>query len=220
MGAPPTEERQVVWELLAQIWVDTWYDAAQLDEFADRLARCGFRFASWTGSRTAKSVAPSQSSRLPCSPVPAWRSPIGASRKTMPGRWSRHGCRIRGSCRFSILSGLQATSRLAGSFARLGSIFAPGWLSDSACLSPNKRAAGGPAGANSRQPVPRSFHPRARHRARAASGPHPIGIEHPFRQAFVLVYAVLQGVGYARRRAFLPFEDEVLRRAPVDRGLL
>ena len=42
MSAPPTEERQVVWEVLAQVWVDTWYDAAQLDEFADRLARCGF----------------------------------------------------------------------------------------------------------------------------------------------------------------------------------
>jgi hypothetical protein len=42
MSAPPTEERQVVWEVLAQIWVDTWYDPAQLDEFADRLARCGF----------------------------------------------------------------------------------------------------------------------------------------------------------------------------------
>lgn len=25
MRAPPTEERQVVWEVLAQFWVDTWY---------------------------------------------------------------------------------------------------------------------------------------------------------------------------------------------------
>ena len=42
MRAPPTEERQVVWEVLAQFWVDTWYDAEELDQFADRLARCGF----------------------------------------------------------------------------------------------------------------------------------------------------------------------------------
>ncbi len=42
MRTPPTEERQVVWEVLAQFWVDTWYDAGQLDQFADRLARCGF----------------------------------------------------------------------------------------------------------------------------------------------------------------------------------
>jgi hypothetical protein len=38
----PTEERQVVWEILAQFWVDTWYDAGQLDQFAERLAGCGF----------------------------------------------------------------------------------------------------------------------------------------------------------------------------------
>jgi hypothetical protein len=37
-----TEERQVVWEVLAQFWVDTWYDAGQLDQFADRLAASGF----------------------------------------------------------------------------------------------------------------------------------------------------------------------------------
>jgi hypothetical protein len=42
MRVPPTQERQVVWEVLAQIWVDTWYDAGQLDEFADQLAGCGF----------------------------------------------------------------------------------------------------------------------------------------------------------------------------------
>jgi hypothetical protein len=42
MRDSPTEERQVVWEVLAQFWVDTSYDASQLDEFADRLARCGF----------------------------------------------------------------------------------------------------------------------------------------------------------------------------------
>ncbi len=42
MTAQPTEERQIVWEVLAQFWVDTWYDAEQLDQFADRLARCGF----------------------------------------------------------------------------------------------------------------------------------------------------------------------------------
>jgi hypothetical protein len=40
MRAPPTEERQVVWEVVAQFWVDTWYDARQLDQFADRLAGC------------------------------------------------------------------------------------------------------------------------------------------------------------------------------------
>jgi hypothetical protein len=37
-----TEERQVVWETLAQYWVDTWYDDEQLDRFADQLAACGF----------------------------------------------------------------------------------------------------------------------------------------------------------------------------------
>lgn len=42
MSASATEERQVVWEVLAQFWVDTWYDAGELDQFADRLARCGF----------------------------------------------------------------------------------------------------------------------------------------------------------------------------------
>jgi len=44
-GRPATEERQVVWEVLAQFWVDTWYDDAQLDRFADRLAGCGFSLA-------------------------------------------------------------------------------------------------------------------------------------------------------------------------------
>ena len=38
----PPEKRQVVWEVLAQFWVDTSYDAGELDEFADRLAQCGF----------------------------------------------------------------------------------------------------------------------------------------------------------------------------------
>lgn len=42
MRSPATEERQVVWEVLAQFWVDTSHDAGQLDQFADRLARCGF----------------------------------------------------------------------------------------------------------------------------------------------------------------------------------
>jgi hypothetical protein len=42
MGVSPTEERQVVWEVLAQFWVDTWYDSDKLDQFADRLVRCGF----------------------------------------------------------------------------------------------------------------------------------------------------------------------------------
>src|SRR5512143_987258 len=42
MRAPPTEQRQVVWEVVAQLWVDTSYDAKELDEFADRLAGCGF----------------------------------------------------------------------------------------------------------------------------------------------------------------------------------
>jgi hypothetical protein len=42
MNAPPPEERQVVWGVLAQFWVDTWYDAEQLDRFADRLATCGY----------------------------------------------------------------------------------------------------------------------------------------------------------------------------------
>jgi len=42
MKAQPTEQRQVVWEVLAQFWVDTWYDEGQLDQFAERLARCGF----------------------------------------------------------------------------------------------------------------------------------------------------------------------------------
>ncbi len=40
--APPTEQRQVVWEVLAQLWVDTSYDPEELDRFADRLAACGF----------------------------------------------------------------------------------------------------------------------------------------------------------------------------------
>ncbi|PKL96741.1 MAG: hypothetical protein CVV18_00580 [Gammaproteobacteria bacterium HGW-Gammaproteobacteria-8] len=42
MSASPTEQRQVVWALIAQFWVDTEYDAGQLDSFADRLAACGF----------------------------------------------------------------------------------------------------------------------------------------------------------------------------------
>ena len=33
--------RQVVWEVLAQFWVDTWYDTKQLDGFADRLVASG-----------------------------------------------------------------------------------------------------------------------------------------------------------------------------------
>jgi hypothetical protein len=41
MKSPPTEEQQVVWEVVAQIWVDTWYDVGELEEFADQLARCG-----------------------------------------------------------------------------------------------------------------------------------------------------------------------------------
>jgi hypothetical protein len=40
--APPSEERQVVWDVLAQFWVDTSYDSSQLNQFADRLAACGF----------------------------------------------------------------------------------------------------------------------------------------------------------------------------------
>lgn len=31
--------RQIVWEVLAQFWVDTWYDAEELDAFADRLVQ-------------------------------------------------------------------------------------------------------------------------------------------------------------------------------------
>lgn len=42
MRAPPTEAQQVVWAVLAQFWVDTWYDAGQLEDFASRLAQCGF----------------------------------------------------------------------------------------------------------------------------------------------------------------------------------
>jgi hypothetical protein len=42
MRAPPTEERQVVWEVVAQFWVDSSYYASQLDELSDRLAGCGF----------------------------------------------------------------------------------------------------------------------------------------------------------------------------------
>ena len=33
--------RQVVWEIMAQFWVDTWYDSEQLDAFARRLAASG-----------------------------------------------------------------------------------------------------------------------------------------------------------------------------------
>ena len=33
-------KRQVVWEILAQFWVDTWYDPEQLDAFAARLSEC------------------------------------------------------------------------------------------------------------------------------------------------------------------------------------
>jgi hypothetical protein len=42
MRDPPTEERLVVWGILAQFWVDTWYDAGQLEGFANRIAQCGF----------------------------------------------------------------------------------------------------------------------------------------------------------------------------------
>jgi len=36
------EQRQIVWEICAQFWVDTWYDDSQLEAFAERLAQCGF----------------------------------------------------------------------------------------------------------------------------------------------------------------------------------
>src|SRR5581483_1495904 len=42
MQVPLSEERQIVWEILAQFWVDTCYDSIQLDQFADRIAACGF----------------------------------------------------------------------------------------------------------------------------------------------------------------------------------
>jgi len=42
MRPPPTEQHQVVWEVFAQFWVDTWYDNEELDQFADQLAACGF----------------------------------------------------------------------------------------------------------------------------------------------------------------------------------
>lgn len=48
-----TEQRQIVWDVIAQFWVDTWYDAKQLEAFAERLAGCGFtlreldRIARW-----------------------------------------------------------------------------------------------------------------------------------------------------------------------------
>lgn len=38
----PGEERQIVWEVLAQFWVDTWYDDEELERFAVRLANCRF----------------------------------------------------------------------------------------------------------------------------------------------------------------------------------
>jgi len=31
-----------VWGILAQFWVDTWYDAGQLERFTDQIVRCGF----------------------------------------------------------------------------------------------------------------------------------------------------------------------------------
>ncbi len=31
----------MVWGILAQFWVDTWYDAGQLEGFADQIVRCG-----------------------------------------------------------------------------------------------------------------------------------------------------------------------------------
>jgi hypothetical protein len=37
-----TDPRHVVWEVLAQFWVDTWYDADEIDGFASRLEQCGF----------------------------------------------------------------------------------------------------------------------------------------------------------------------------------
>jgi hypothetical protein len=34
------EPRAIVWGVLAQFWVDTWYDSEQLDAFAERIAAC------------------------------------------------------------------------------------------------------------------------------------------------------------------------------------
>ncbi len=42
MDIPASEQRQTVWEVLAQFWVDTWYDSKQLDQFAEQIAACGF----------------------------------------------------------------------------------------------------------------------------------------------------------------------------------
>ncbi len=42
MNIPVSEQRQIVWGVLAQFWVDTWYDSKQLDQFADQIAACGF----------------------------------------------------------------------------------------------------------------------------------------------------------------------------------
>ncbi len=40
-----TREREVVWVTLAQFWVDTEYDSAELDRLAARIAACGFSTA-------------------------------------------------------------------------------------------------------------------------------------------------------------------------------
>lgn len=37
-----SKEQAVVWGVIAQFWVDTWYDAQQLDAFADTLASTGY----------------------------------------------------------------------------------------------------------------------------------------------------------------------------------
>lgn len=39
--AGPLHPHAVVWEVLAQCWVDIWYDASQLDAFAARLRGTG-----------------------------------------------------------------------------------------------------------------------------------------------------------------------------------
>ncbi len=86
MRTQPTEEQQIVWEVLAQFWVDTWYEAVQLDAFAARLANCGFSlkeldrivYREVCGAFAALSLASFVSSGMA---LPDWYFPEDEARK-------------------------------------------------------------------------------------------------------------------------------------------
>jgi hypothetical protein len=98
---PPTEERQVVWEVLAQFWVDTWYAAEELDQFADRLARCGFSIRELDRIRTpggASLLVAGRWRRRFCATI----VDAQAAARSSEGAASRTGLPLRGKGQCSI----------------------------------------------------------------------------------------------------------------------